>query len=278
MALKVAVSALAGLAMGAWLDGHLGRWWVILLAGAAMLGLMAWLQGFLPSAPLPRVAGVRNRPWPHFHLIAEDRKLRLTLGAWMLMGFGNLMLLPLRVEYLADDRYGIRADAAKITLLTVTVPAVVRLATMPLFGVVFDRLSFFASRIVVNLLFAAYVAAFFTGSSDAGLYLGAVVLGVAGAGGDLMWGLWVTKFAPAGRVADYMGLHTFFTGVRAVTAPIVGFLVIASMPLSTRGLDGGRHDGGVVARAAARGARRAGDAGRVRRRPGRRSGMSTVAG
>ena len=81
MALKVAVSALAGLAMGAWLDGHLGRWWVILLAGAAMLGLMAWLQGFLPSAPLDRVAGVRNRPWPHFHLIGEDRKLRLTLGA-----------------------------------------------------------------------------------------------------------------------------------------------------------------------------------------------------
>lgn len=233
MALKVAVSALAGLAMGSFLDRHLGRWWVVALAGACALGAMASLQGFMPSAPLARVSGVRNRPWPHFHLMREDRKLRLTLGAWMLMGFGNLMLLPLRVEYLAGDRYGIRADAGKIILLTVTVPAVVRLLTMPIFGVVFDRLSFFASRIVVNLLFAAYVAAFFTGSSDLGLYLGAVVLGVAGAGGDLMWGLWVTKFAPSDRVADYMGLHTFFTGVRAVTAPIVGFLVIASMPLST---------------------------------------------
>ncbi len=233
MALKVAVAATTGLAMGAFLDRHLGRWWVVVLAGAAVLVVMAGLQLLMPSAPLARVPGRPNRPWPHFHLLGQDRKLRLTLGAWMLMGFGNLMLLPLRVEYLASPRYGIGADAAKITLLTVTVPSVVRLASMPVFGVVFDRLSFFASRIVVNMLFAAYVAAFFTGTSDLGLYAGAVVLGIGGAGGDLMWGLWVTKFAPADRVADYMGLHTFFTGVRAVAAPILGFLVIASMPLST---------------------------------------------
>lgn len=233
MALKVAVSALVGLAMGAFLDRHLDRWWVVVLVGAAVLAGMAWLQLAMPSTPLARVAGTRNRPWPHFHLLGQDRKLRLTLGAWMLMGFGNLMLLPLRVEYLASPRYGIGADAAKITLLTVTVPSVVRLLSMPLFGVVFDRLSFFASRIVVNLLFAAYVAAFFTGTSDTGLYVGAVVLGVGGAGGDLMWNLWVTKFAPQDRVADYMGLHTFFTGIRAVAAPILGFLVIAEMPLST---------------------------------------------
>jgi predicted MFS family arabinose efflux permease len=233
MAVKVAVSALAGLAMGAFLDRHLGRWWVVVLAGAAVLAAMAWLQLLMPSTALPPVAGRNDRPWPHFHLIGQDRKLRLTLGAWMLMGFGNLMLLPLRVEYLAAPRYGIAADAAKITLLTVTVPSVVRLASMPLFGVVFDKLSFFASRIVVNLLFAAYVAAFFTGTTDVGLFVGAAVLGIAGAGGDLMWGLWVTKFAPPDRVADYMGLHTFFTGIRAVVAPIFAFLVVASMPLAT---------------------------------------------
>ncbi len=38
-----------------------------------------------------------------------------------------------------------------------------RLVTTPIFGQLFDRLSFFASRITINLLFAAYVAAFFTG-------------------------------------------------------------------------------------------------------------------
>ena len=49
----------------------------------------------------------------------------------------------------------------------------------------------------------------------------------------MAWGLWVTKFAPHDRVADYMGLHTFFTGTRAIAAPIIGFAIIDSTPLST---------------------------------------------
>jgi predicted MFS family arabinose efflux permease len=48
-----------------------------------------------------------------------------------------------------------------------------------------------------------------------------------------MWSLWVTKFAPPGRVADYMGLHTFFTGVRAVLAPVLGFFVIERLALES---------------------------------------------
>ena len=40
--------------------------------------------------------------------------------------------------------------------------------------------------------------------------------------------MWVTKLAPANRVADYMSVHTFFTGVRGVLAPIIGFSVLAS--------------------------------------------------
>jgi hypothetical protein len=51
------------------------------------------------------------------------------------------------------------------------------------------------------------------------------------AGGDLMWMLWVTKFAPADKVADYMGLHTFFTGIRAVLAPLLAFAVVGLLPL-----------------------------------------------
>jgi MFS family permease len=233
MSLRVAVAALSGLVMGGVLNDDLGRWWTLLLAGAVALLVLAVLHLLMPSEPLAHVPGTPNRPWPHFHLIGEDRRLRLTLAAWMLMGFGNLMLLPLRVEFLANDEYGISADAARITLLTVTVPSVFRLLSIPVFGRLFDRLSFFASRIAVNMLFALYVAAFFTGTSDIGLLIGAITLGIASAGGDLMWSLWVTKFAPPGRVADYMGLHTFFTGIRAVTAPLLAFVVIEYLALST---------------------------------------------
>jgi MFS family permease len=233
MSVKVAVSATLGLAMGSLLRHRLDLWWAVVLAGSVAMVALAGLHALIPSTRLADVPGQSTRPWPHVEILGHDRQLRLTLIAWMLMGFGNLMLLPLRVEYLARPAYGIGADAATITLLTVTVPSVFRLLAMPLFGYVFDRISFFAARITINLLFAAYVAAFFTGTSDAGLWAGAITLGVANAGGDLMWMLWVTKFAPADRVADYMGLHTFFTGIRAVCAPLLAFAVVEHLALGT---------------------------------------------
>lgn len=232
MSLKVLVSAVVGLGMGAYLSANPDQWWTVIGAGALASAVLGVLHLQVPSDPLPNVEGATRAWLPHFHLLHEDRRLRLTLTAWMLMGFGNLMLLPLRVEYLANPEYGIVATTAKIAVITVVVPSIVRLLAMPLFGWIFDRLSFFASRIMVNVLFAVYVAAFFTGTSTAGLLFGAVVLGIASAGGDLMWSLWVTKFAPAGRTADYMGLHTFFTGIRAVTAPIVGFIVLGRVSLT----------------------------------------------
>ena len=231
MSLKVLVSALVGLGMGWFLTEYPDRWWMI-LAGSAVFGLLlAVLSLQVPSEPLPRVDGVGTTALPHFHLLREDRRLRVVLIAWMLMGFGNLMLLPLRVEYLAQPRYGIDATAGLIVVLTVVIPSAVRLAAMPLFGLVFDRVRFFTSRIVVNLVFALYVAAFFTGTGMTGLVAGAVLLGIGSAGGDLMWSLWVTKFSPPGRTADYMGLHTFFTGIRAFLAPLIGFAVLGHVSL-----------------------------------------------
>jgi MFS family permease len=228
---RVAVQATVGLAFGGYLTRHPDRWRLVTVAGVVASIVMVVCNRAMPSASLDRVDGMRTNPWPHWHLLAEDRKLRLTLIAWMFMGFGNLMLLPLRVEYLAKSRYGIEASPRKIALLTITIPAIVRLVTLPVFGRIFDRVSFFAARIVVNLFFATYIAAFFTGTSTTGLVIGAVLFGIGSAGGDLMWTLWVTKFAPPGRVADYMGLHTFSTGIRAVAAPILGFLVIEKMSL-----------------------------------------------
>jgi MFS family permease len=231
LVVKVAVSAPLAFVMGAWLLERIDLWRVVVLAGALASASIAWLDRRIPSQQLNGIGEERLRLLPHFELMAEDRQLRLTLIAWMLLAFGNLMLVPLRVEYLAQPEYGVEADAAMITLLTVSIPSMARLLATPIFGRLFDRLSFFAARIAVNLLFAAYVGAFFMGSSEAGLWAGAIVLGVALAGGDLMWTLWVTKFAPADKVADYMGLHTFFTGVRALLAPLLAFLVIGVISL-----------------------------------------------
>jgi predicted MFS family arabinose efflux permease len=229
LAMRVAVSAPLAVLIGAWLRDRLDLWWVIVLAGSVAMVMLAGLYHRMPTERLDQRASTGILP--HFDLVRTDRQLRMTLAAWMLMGFGNLMLLPLRVEYLAEPEYGIAADAAMITLLTVTIPSVIRFAATPLFGRMFDKLSFFSARIITNLLFAVYVVAFFSGTSEVALWIGSITLGIAIAGGDLMWMLWVTKFAPPDRVADYMGLHTFFTGVRAVSAPLLAFVVIERLSL-----------------------------------------------
>ena len=141
------------------------------------------------------------------------------------------MLLPLRVDYLVEPEYGIETTATMVTLLTVAVPSAVRLLATNFFGRVFDQLSVYTVRIVLNTLFLVYVISFFSTTSPIGLWMGAIALGLAFAGSELMWMMWVTKFAPPDRTADYMGLHTFFTGCRAVAAPLFAYLVIGPLSL-----------------------------------------------
>ena len=168
--------------------------------------------------------------------IRTDRTLRYTLLAWMLMGIANLMMVPLRVEYLANPRFGMALEPQRIALFTIVVPSLVRIALTPLWGRLFDRMNFFAMRIVLNIGFALGTAGFFIGNSDVGLFASAIVFGAAAAGGELAWSLWVTKFSPPEHVAEYMSVHTFFTGVRGIIAPLFAFQLVEAVPISTMGL------------------------------------------
>jgi MFS family permease len=141
----------------------------------------------------------------------------------MLMGLANLMMIPLRVEYLANPKYGQALTAAGIALLVGVIPNLARLVLSPIWGYLFDRMNFFALRVTLNAGFAIGIMSFFFSNSLPGFVAAAIVLGISNAGGDVAWSLWVTKFAPPQRVADYMSVHTFFTGVRGVIAPMLAF-------------------------------------------------------
>jgi MFS family permease len=101
----------------------------------------------------------------------------------------------------------------------------------PVWGHLFDRMNFFALRVTLNIGFAIGILTFFVSNSFSGLVIGAIIFGISNAGGDVAWSLWVTKFAPPGRVADYMSVHTFFTGVRGVLAPLVAFTLVTRLSL-----------------------------------------------
>ena len=226
LATSIVFASLAGWA----LSGRLAYYQLLVGIYALALGVAAYLLW-----RIPRCGGALiERPLLEcFTHIKVDRVLRDTLIAWMFLGFGNLMMLPLRIEYLANPQHGLHLSEVEITLLVATIPHLARLLASPMWGRLFDRLNFFSLRITVNFFFLLSVFSFFSSSSFASLAFAATIFGFSNSGGDVAWSLWVTKFAPPNLVPDYMVLHTFFTGVRGVIAPVVAFSLLGVLPLTT---------------------------------------------
>lgn len=231
----IRILAAAGFAKvaGLFLAGDISRFRWLLVAFAVACAVAGELLRRCPTVPLHDDGG--RHPLRAMRFVREDAVFRRTLIAWMLMGFANLMMLPLRVEYLAHERYGLQLSADRIALYTAVLPNLARVVMSPVWGWVFDRMNFFALRVTLNLGFLIGILAFFTTGSPVGLVVGSLVYGVSNAGGDVAWSLWVTKFAPPNRVADYMSVHTFFTGLRGVLAPLTAFLLAGRVSLPTLG-------------------------------------------
>lgn len=238
MMIRIATAAAFSEIGGRMLSGHIGWFRWLLLVFAASSAFASFCLARCPSRPLTVTEG--THPFRALRFFRDDRLFRQTLIAWMFLGFALLMMAPLRVEYLANPRYGVtwKGDlltAGTVALLTGVIPNVARLLCNPIWGWLFDKMNFFILRLCLNVAFMAGILSFFVMGSITGLVIGAVLFGVANGGGDVAWSLWVTKFAPAERVADYMSVHTFFTGVRGVLAPVAAFYVVSDMPLRTLG-------------------------------------------
>lgn len=200
---------------------------VLLIIALAMIGsaAAAWRLPTTPigSAPGPSL-GVLSLLWrePRFGLI--------NLG-WSLLGFGNLATMPLRTEYLRgaggiDFGYG----AQEVLLLVTVVPHAVALLAALVWGRLFDRFGFYGLRVSLNGCFVLSLALFFTPWWWAQL-AGAVALGLGQGGEQVVWGLWVTDFAPPERTADYMAVHTFLTGLRGIAGPLAAYALLQVLPL-----------------------------------------------
>lgn len=233
--IRIASAALFSELAGRVLSANLShfRWLLLVFAGA--FALAAFCLARIPSRPLTASGG--THPFRALRHARDDRVFRITLISWMFLGFATLMMSPLRVEYLANPRHGITWNGqpltpAHIALLVGVIPNLARLALSPIWGLLFDRMNFFVLRITLNLGFALGAISFFVGGDIFWLVVAAILFGISNAGADVAWSLWVTKFAPPERVADYMSVHTFFTGVRGVLAPMIAFYFIAGLPVN----------------------------------------------
>ncbi len=226
--IRVGASILFASAAGWFLSGNLeGYPYLLGIVAAAMAGAALF------SSLLPVQVGVSDTRsvFSCFRYLKTDEVLRGTTIAWMLLGFAFLMMVPLRVEYLAHERYGLKLSEGQVAFILSVVPNLSRLLSNPFWGRVFDRVDFFTLRIILNITFLIGMLGFFATDSWPLLIISAAIFGIGTSGGDLAWNLWVTKFAPADKVSDYMAVHVFFTGIRGVLAPPVGFFLARYLTL-----------------------------------------------
>jgi len=229
--IRIMVAVIFGDLAGRFLpDNYAAFPWVVGIFAVAMY-ISGWLLIEIPSEPIK--TGTQPHPLVGVRILREDVLFRNILIAWFVMGFGNLMLIALRVEYIGNPVHGFELTAAWVAFLTVVVPSISRLLSSVIWGKLFDRINFFVLRVLINCFFGVAILCYFLTSELYMLIIGSVLVGVARGGGEIAWSLWVTKFAKPENVADYMAVHTFLTGVRGFTAPFVAFYALDVISFQT---------------------------------------------
>lgn len=213
---------------GRLLDWNFGLFPLLIGSVAVACFCGAYFINKIPSEPFQR-SGSGNA-FRHYSLIWQDKLFGLMLLSWMFIGIGNMMTIPIRIEYMANPDYQINATNEQVALAAVIIPFAVRFVSARFWGILFDRINFITWRIAINICFVTGTAMFFFSHSLPMLYVGSAFFGMAMGGGAIAWNLWVTKIAPPSRVSQYMSVHTSLTGIRGVLSPFLGYWLISYSP------------------------------------------------
>lgn len=198
-----------------------------------MVALLSVIMG-VAILQMPNKTGrepVTPNPFASFAVVWENPLFGYVLVAWFLFGFANMALMPQRIEYLSQPRYGLEFSPGTIVLVVGVTTEVARLCVIQAWAHLFDRFNFIWMRILLSFCMLMYVMLYYHTTSILVLVLASAFLGVSFGGGAIAWTLWVTKFAPPEETARYMAVHTFLTGVRGAIGPLIGYVCVEHLTI-----------------------------------------------
>jgi MFS family permease len=231
--LTVAISSLFGLAGSLLLEMNIIYFnWVFTVVGISALA-KAWAISLMPSKVIEKTS--HNHPFGNFEYVVKDREFGYVLFTWFIMGFANLWVLPLRVDYVASSTYGIEASPLIVALIITIIPETIRFLFIPFWARLFDHMNFIVLRMILNVLFGMGIALFFISKNLLIIGAGSALIGLAFAGGSIAWALWVTKYAPPEKVSAYMSVHVCLTGIRGTIGPMIGYWTAAQVGATMTG-------------------------------------------
>jgi len=159
----------------------------------------------------------------------KDRLFLWMLSGLMVTGIGVMLTIPIRVEYLVNPAYGLNFSNTLVLCIAMVVPLVTDVSSIPIWGRAYDKFNLAYVRTFAGIFFLLGLFLFFQSKSLPLLCLASALIGTGVGGGTMVWTLWVTKVAPKGSESTYMSLHIFFTGMRGLPAPFLGYWILTNL-------------------------------------------------
>ena len=158
-----------------------------------------------------------------------DPKFMKFMGCQFLLGTGNMMIsapliIVLTTVYMMDYVQAIAIMA--------TIPILLMPFSIPLWSRFLDRVHIIRFRAVHSWIFIiatlVLVSSVATGWL-AGLWIVAVIRGIAFGGGVLAWNLGHLDFSTTASSSTYMSVHVTLTGLRGLLAPLLGVQIYSML-------------------------------------------------
>ena len=214
-----------GLALGAGqLFDRVGYRWIFV--AAAVLGMAASLRLRRLAVPEPE-NGAGEAPaglLDAWQTVRDDHAFRRLLIASFLFGFGCWIQTPAQPLLLVDV---LQVTASQVGVLA-SVAAVATLAGSAYLGWLVDRKSSLEALRVMYLLGATTPLIYYLAWNPWVLVASAVTDSLVSVGLELVWMMAVIDVAGPQRTAQYVAIGATLAGVRGITGPLVGGLVIHS--------------------------------------------------
>jgi len=230
-----AVAGFTSIGAGALLDAYEEGYRLLLpLEACAGLGALALLAA-VPAAPLPGAPVCQQRRGlarsfrKGLEILRDDPAYRRVERNFMVYGLAFMVVLP-ALPILADQDLGL--TYMEVGLARGILGQVVAILVMPWFGRRLDRLgpAGFSSHVFAILVaYAALIGLSPCLSFPArGFWFcaGYLAYGIGMGGLHLVWHIGSMYYAPRGMVAIYQGIHVSLTGLRGLTGPLIGLVVL----------------------------------------------------
>ncbi len=182
-----------------------------------------------------RIRPISVNPMSVYAVLRDDPPYRWFMTWMFLFGLGNLML-PAPLAIILNDKFHVSYWGG--IQVIATIPQVLIPIFIPLWSRFLDRSHVVEFRAFHAWSFVAAAVAQFLGAMTVNIwffYLGAILNGLAFAGGILAWNLGHHDFAPEHRDSEYMGVHVTLNGLRGLMAPFLAVWIYQQFDQASAG-------------------------------------------